>query len=265
MGNLVGVGLHFLKGAHFLKSCNNDLACVKAVEAMQAKRCLQLIGMGNSFNKISSKQVKLGKLVEDIDLRQAVPPADLEVVEIMGRRNLHRTCSLFGIGIIIAHDGYEAANKRQAHVAADEMFQLLILGMNGYRRIAQHSFGPRRGNDDLFAGSTVSHRIPDIPQPTLNFLLYNFKIGNRCQQLGVPIHQALVLVDQLFLIELHEHLAHGGRQALIHGKALPRPVAGCTQAPQLLGDNAAGFLFPLPYALQEGFTAHGTAVRPVLL
>ena len=62
-------------------------------------------------------------LVEHVDLRQVVPPADLEIVEVVRRRDLDRARALFRIGIFVGDDRNAAADQRQDDVLADEMVQ----------------------------------------------------------------------------------------------------------------------------------------------
>ena len=55
-----------------------------------------------------------------------------------------------------------------------------------------------------------------MPEVALHLDLLDFEVGDRGEQLRVPIDEALVLVDQPGAIELDEHLAHGAGRA-------PRP------------------------------------------
>jgi hypothetical protein len=48
-----------------------------------------------------------------------------------------------------------------------------------------------------------------MPQLAVDLLLLDLKVGDRRVQLGVPVHQALVAVDQAVLVEVDEDLAHG--------------------------------------------------------
>ena len=68
-----------------------------------------------------------------------------------------------------------------------------------------------------------------------------------------------------FAIEVDEHLEHGPRQALVHGEALARPVAGGAEPLELAPDGAPRFLLPLPYALEELLAAEVAAVRLLAL
>src|SRR3546814_16577084 len=68
---------------------------------------------------------------------------------------------------------------------------------------------------------------------------------------SVPVHQALVAVDQALAVERHEDLQNCLREALVHGEALALPVAGGAEAAELLQDGAAGLLAPGPDPLDE--------------
>ena len=86
--------------------------------------------------------------------------------------------------------------------------------------------------------------------------MLHLEIGDRGQQLRVPVHQPLVFVDQPLAIEFDEHLDHGARQAFIHGEALARPVAGRPQPLQLVDDGVAALGLPLPDPFQKLLAAH---------
>ena len=68
-------------------------------------------------------------------------------------------------------------------------------------------------------------RIFDVPEMALHLDLLHLEVGDRGEQLRVPVDQPLVLVDQALVVERDEHLEDGARQALVHGEALARPVA----------------------------------------
>ena len=86
--------------------------------------------------------------IEHADLRQVVPLADLEVVEVVRRRDLHRAGALLRIGVVVADDRNAAADQRQDRGLADQVLELLVVGMHRDRDVAQHGLGPRGGDDD---------------------------------------------------------------------------------------------------------------------
>ena len=187
--------------------------------------------------------------IEHVDHRQMMAPADLEVVEVVGRGDLHRAGALLGIGVIVADDLDAPADQRQHRGLADQVLEALVFGMHRDRGVAEHGFRPRGRDHDEFIRSL--DRIFDVPEMAPGLDLLHFEIGNGGQQLRVPIDQALVLVDQPGVVELDEHLEHGLGEAFIHGEALARPVAGGAEPLELVDDDVAGFGLPLPHPLDE--------------
>ena len=86
-------------------------------------------------------------------------------------------------------------------------------------------------------------------------LLSDLEVGQRRVQHGIPVDEALAAVDQAFVVEAHEHLGHGARQAFVHREAVARPVDRRAEAAQLLRDRVAGAFLPLPDALEEPLAA----------
>ena len=146
----------------------------------------------------------------------------LEVVEIMRRGDLHRARPFFGIGVVIGDDRDRPPDDRQAHALADQVAIAGVTRMHRDRRITQHGFGPRGGDHDL--ARAVFQRVGEMPVESVHLPLLNLEVGNCGLEVRVPVHQALVAIDQFLAVEGHEHLGHRPRQTGIEGKALPAPV-----------------------------------------
>ncbi len=190
-----------------------------------------------------------------------MPPADLEIVEVVRGRDLDRAGAFLRIGIVVGDDRNAASDQRQDHMLADQVDVALVLGVHGHRGVAEHGLGPRGGDDDetrgiLGAEGLALQRIAQIPQAALDLDLLHLEIGNRGEQLGIPVHQPLVFVDQPVAMQFDEHFHDGPRQALVHGETLARPVAGGAQPLQLVDDDAAALVLPLPDALEEFLPPH---------
>ena len=67
------------------------------------------------------REIELPFDVEHVDERQIVTAPDLEIVEIVRRRDLHRAGALLRIGILVGDDRNAAADERQDRVLADQM------------------------------------------------------------------------------------------------------------------------------------------------
>ncbi len=132
--------------------------------------------------------------------------------------------------------------------------------MNSDGRIAEQGLGPGRGDGDEPARLALD-RVADVPEVAAHLALLDLEVADRRPELRVPVHEAAVAVDQALFVEGHEHLAHGAREALVHGEALARPVERGADAAELPGDRAAGFGLPLPDAVQERLAAQGLARR----
>ena len=132
--------------------------------------------------------------IEHIDQRKIVPLADLEIVEVVRRRDLHRAGAFFRVGVFVADDRNAAADQRQDRHLPDQMFEALVFGMHGDRRVAEHRLGPRRRHHDELVAAF--DRIFDVPERAFGLDLLHFKIGDGGLELRVPIDQPLVLVDQ---------------------------------------------------------------------
>ena len=194
--------------------------------------------------------------VEHVDLRQVMAFADLEVVEVVRRRDLDRARSLLGIGVVVADDRNPAPDQRQDHMLADQVPDAFVVRMDRNGGVAEHRLGPRRRHDDERRGIVGTEclaldRIAQIPEIALDLDLLHFEIGDRGEQFRVPVDQPLVLVDQAFAVQFDEHLHDGARQSLVHREAFARPVAGGAEALQLVDDDAAALRLPLPDAFEE--------------
>ena len=226
----MGVRLDLLDQTQLFHFRDDHLARLEAVEAAILLRRLV---------------VHPRELVEDVDRFEIVPAADLEIVEVMCRRDLDRARALLRVGILVAHDGDAAADQRQHSMLADQMLPLRIVGMHGDAGIAQHCLGPCRGDHDELVGAALD-RILEVPEMALHLARFDLEVGDRGQHLGVPVDQPEILVDQAFPVEFDENLEHGLRQALVHGEALAAPVARGAEPAELAGDRAARIGLPLP-------------------
>ena len=65
--------------------------------------------------------VKPSALIEHIDLFEAVAATNLEVVEVVRRRDFDGTGTLFGIGVVVGDDSKLATDDRQHRFLSDEV------------------------------------------------------------------------------------------------------------------------------------------------
>ena len=232
--------------------------------------------------------------IEDIDRSRALglmPLADLEIVEVVRWRDLDRAGALLRIGILVGDDRDQAPDQRQPKTLAEQMLIARVVRMHRDRRVAQHRLRPRGGDRHPFAGLLalrVHHRVFEVikmpvgvfgqdlgqrrrverravlPRPfegTLRLDLHHLKVRDRGLELGVPVDEALVLVNKPLAIELNEHLGDRARKSLIEREPFAAPVAGGAEALELGHDRAARFRLPRPDAFDERLASHRAAVR----
>ncbi len=149
MRHHVRVGLDLVEEPHCLEPRHDPLARLEAVEAVQREGLVELSGSRQAFQELDvAVEVELRLDVEHVDHREMVALADLEVVEVVGRRDLHGAGALLRIGIVVGDDRDAAPDQRQHHRFADEVLVALVFGMHRDRGVAQHGLRPRRRDDD---------------------------------------------------------------------------------------------------------------------
>ena len=119
----VRVRLDLLEKAGILQHLDDALARLLAGQPVQVQRRrarLAVVGdLGEEGLVALQREPRLG--VEDVDQAERLPATDLEVVEVVRRRDLHRARPLFRVGIGVGDDRDQPPDQRQAHVPADEM------------------------------------------------------------------------------------------------------------------------------------------------
>ena len=96
-----------------------------------------------------------------------MPPADLEIVEVVRRRDLDRAGALLRIGILVGDDRNAPPDQRQDRVLADQIPVALILGMHRDGGVAEHRLRPRRRDHDEPVRVALD-RIADVPERALH-------------------------------------------------------------------------------------------------
>ncbi len=117
------------------------------------------------------------------------------------------------------------ANRNFAEFS-DDWLVALIRGVDRDRAVAEHGFRARGGDGDVVARLAQRHiavgvfldifvslparqRIFEMPHRAVDLDILDLKVGNRGLELGVPVHKALVLVDEALIVELDEHFGDG--------------------------------------------------------
>ena len=129
-----------------------------------------------------------------------------------------------------------------------------VVGVDGHGGVAQHGLGAGGGQLQHLAG--LLDRVQQVPEVAVLLGVLDLGVRDGGVAVGAPVDHPVAAVDQALVIQPDEHLAHGVRAALVHGKALPLPVAAAAQLFQLADDAAAKAVLPVPGALKETVPAH---------
>ena len=188
-------------------------------------------------------------VVEDEDVVEVVPLGDLEVVRVVAGRHLDAAGAEVHLDVVVSDDGYLAAHEGQDAGLADDVGVALVVGVHGDAGVAQHGLGARRGDDEV-AGA-VGERVAHVPEVARLVNVLDLGVGERGGALGAPVYDAFALVDELFLVEVHEGLAHGAGAGVVHREALALPVAGGAEGLELLDYPVAVLVLPGPDLVEE--------------
>ena len=231
--HIVVVRLHLHQIALLLQILHDGLAALVAVHTVVGAAVF----------------VDLAVVGDDPDDLQVVAQAHLKVIGVVGGGHLHGAGAEADLAVFVAYDGDLTIHDGQDALLADEVLELLIVGVHGHAGVAHHGLGTGGGHHDV--AGTVRQRIADIPQVAGLVHIFHLGVRQGGDAVGAPIDDAAALVDETLVVQLAEGLPDGLGAALVHGEAGAAPVAGNAHLLLLLDDAVAVLLFPLPDPLQE--------------
>ena len=117
---------------------------------------------------------RYGGFIEDVDLFKVVAPAEFEVVEVVGRRDLDRAAAELLVDIFVGDDRDLAVHQRQQHLFADQVGVAFVLGMHGDGGIAEHRLGTGGRHHQVPVGA--DHRVAQVPQMPLLILVFDLEV-----------------------------------------------------------------------------------------
>ena len=139
-----------------------------------------------------------GVVVHDVDLRQVMALAHLEVVRVMRRRDLHRACTELFIYIVIRHDGDLSVYQRQDHIFPNDVLVSLIIRVYRDGSIAQHRL--RTCGRDLKETVCPHDGILDMPEVSVLILVLHLGVRQGCLTLRAPVDDAGAFINVSLLI-----------------------------------------------------------------
>ena len=235
--HVVAVRLHLHQIALLLQILHDGLAALVAVHT--------IVG--------AAVFVDVTVIGNDPDDLQIMPQAHLKVIGVVGGGHLHSAGAEADLAVLVTHNGDLPVHNRQDALLADEMLELLVIGVHSHAGIAHHGLGT--GSSHHNVAGAVCQRIADIPQVAGLVHILHLGVRQGGNAVGAPVDDAAALVDEALVVQLAEGLPDGLGAALVHGEAGAAPVAGNAHLLLLLDDAVAVLLFPLPDPLQELFPA----------
>ena len=227
--NAVGMGNYLHQKSLCLKICHHCLTRFITVHS----------------RILAAKRIDGSVVIHDIDLRKVVTFSNLKVVRVMGRCDLHASCSKFFIHILVCHNRNFTVCERQLQHFSNQILISLVIRIYRYCSISQKCF--RTGGGNLHKASLFSNdRIIDVPEKSVLILMLYLCIGNRSLAYRTPVDDPGAFVDIAFFIKLDKHFLNCLGAALVHGKAFSFPVCRCAELFQLVDDLSAVLFLPCP-------------------
>ena len=186
-------------------------------------------------------------LVKDVDLRQVVSLTHGVIVGVVGRGDLDKAGAKVGVDMPILKDGDLTVDDGELDGLAHKGSLLGVLRGDGDARVAEHGLGARGGDDDvILAVDRLGQRVAQVPQVALLVLVLGLVVRDSSGAVRAPVDDALAAVDQTIVVPVAEHLAHGLGVVLVHGETLVIKVDGAAHTLDLLDDDAAVLVGPIP-------------------
>ena len=191
-------------------------------------------------------------LVENVDLRQVVGLTHGVIVGVVGRGNLDKAGAKVGVDMPILKNGDLAVDDGELDGLTHKGGLLGVLRGDGDARVAEHGLGARGGDDDVvLAVDRLGQRVTQVPQMALLVLVLGLVVRDSGGAVGAPVDDALAAIDQTVVVPVAEDFTHSLGVVLVHGKALVVEVDGAAHALDLLDDDAAVLVGPIPAGVDK--------------
>ena len=188
---------------------------------------------------------------QHINDRQMMPLADLRIDFVMGRRDFQHPGAEFDIDPLIANDRNEPLlprhiqRQRPHHLPANQMRIPGVLWIHRHCRVRRNRFRTRRRNGQKRA-RFIRQLHPKMIHESLLRLHDHFLVRQRRQRGRTPVDHPTPPINQTLLMQIHKHPLHTTRIIVVHGETRTVPVTRTSKRPQLLQNDPAILVFPLP-------------------
>mmetsp|Transcript_38932 Transcript_38932/g.105432 ORF Transcript_38932/g.105432 Transcript_38932/m.105432 type:complete len:406 (+) Transcript_38932:1744-2961(+) len=239
-----------------------------------ARRETVLLGKGTPV------LVDIARLRQDVDLLETVTLAALEIVGVVRGGDLHTSCAEALVHHGVGDHHHLAVGEEGVHNRlAVEGLVAVVVGVHRNGRVSKHRLQSGRRHDQevlrvldhvlelaqdahfdlvVIAGDAEIRLAGDV-------LVVHLEVREGRPQVGAPVDQAVVAVDEALVVEADEGLLHSPPEHLVHGESLPRPVDASSDLFELAADTVAVLLLPGPDALEELLAAQVVAGQLLVL
>ena len=116
----------------------------------------------------------------------------------------------------------------------------------------------------IVEGLQAVHIVLEVIEVALLLAVDHLLVAQCRLGLGIPVHHAQSAVDVALVIQVDKDLQDAIAALLVHGERRAAPVTRCAQFAQLLQDDAAVLVCPVPGVLEE-FVAREVTLAYALL
>ena len=188
-------------------------------------------------------------VVKDVDGGEVVFLAQHVVVYVVRGGDLEAACAELNVDVVVLDDGDLAPHERDNDAPSAEVLVLRIVRIDAHGRVAHDRFGSGGSHDgvSVFADDAIAQVVKFALLLLINHLL----VAEGGEGGRIPIDHANAAIDQPLAVQIAEDADDAPGTDIVHGKSRAVPVAGGTEASELLEDDAAVLLFPLPGVAQK--------------
>ena len=143
-------------------------------------------------------------VVHHMDNGQVVALAYFKVVGVVRGGNLNAARAEFHINVIVRNNGDFSVGQRKLQHFADDILVALVGRVYRNGGVAEQCFGA--GRCDFEVAASVRKRVVDVPEEAVLLLVLALDVGNRGLAVRAPVDNALAVVNQPLVVEVHKHL-----------------------------------------------------------
>ena len=196
--------------------------------------------------------IECAVVVEDIDGLELVLLTEHIVIDVVRRRDLQTARTELDVDVLVLDDGDRTADDGHDELLATEEVIALVIGVDTYGGVPHDGLGTGRSDDDILVCLALDE-VAQVIELTLLLLIDDLLVAEGSLCLGVPVHDTHAAVDEPLAVEVDEDVDDALATLIVHGEGGTLPVAGSTEALELLEDDAPVLARPVPSVLEEGF------------